>query len=48
MITRSVYKDMTGENKEKVLIGGLTAYIHFLFKKNCGRKSKSQTTQRCF
>lgn len=32
MITRSVYKDMTGENKEKVLIGGLTAYIHFFSK----------------
>ena len=40
MITRSVYKDMTGENKEKVLIGGLTAYIHFfsksyIYRKNC-------------
>lgn len=40
MITRSVYKDMAGENKEKVLIGGLTAYIHFfsksyIYRKNC-------------
>ena len=40
MITRSVYKDMTGENKEEVLIGGLTAYIHFfsksyIYRKNC-------------
>ena len=29
---RSVYKDMAGENKEKVLIGGLTAYVHFFSK----------------